>query len=36
VLGWTVPRIACATLELEVGRWIVRDVEGGFRELSGA
>ncbi len=36
VLGWSVPRIACATLELEVGRWIVRDVEGGFRELGGA
>jgi DNA processing protein len=33
VLAWTVPRIACATLELEVAGWIARDAEGAYREV---
>ncbi|MFM7132913.1 MAG: DNA-processing protein DprA [Planctomycetota bacterium] len=30
ILGWPVPRIATATLELEVARAVVRDSEGAF------
>ena len=33
VLAWTVPRIACAVLELEVAGWIARDGDGAFREV---
>ena len=35
VLEWSVPRIACATLELEVAGWIARDAEGAYREVTG-
>jgi hypothetical protein len=33
-LGWTVPRIACATLELEVGGRIGRLPDGAFAARS--
>ena len=30
ILGWSVQRLACATLELQVSGWIARGTDGGF------